>query len=93
MSIGEIIVFLIVGALAGSLTGRIVTRNKQGFGRWMNFGVGLAGALVGGGLFNLFGIDLGLGELKVTFEDLLAAVIGSFLFLFGLAVFRRYRSK
>ena len=85
--------WLIVGALAGTVTGRIVTRNKQGFGWWSNLGVGLVGALVGGFLFNLFGIDLGLGELKVTFEDLIAAVAGSLLFLVVMTVVRRYRSR
>ena len=93
MTAGEIIVWLIVGALAGTVTGRVVTRSKKGFGWWSNLGVGLVGALVGGSLFNLLGIDLGLGELKVTFEDLIAAVAGSLLFLFVLALFRKYRSR
>ena len=93
MTVDQIIVWLIVGALAGTITGRVVMRKKQGFGWWSNLGVGLVGALVGGFLFNLFGIDLGLGELKVTFEDLISAVAGSLLFLLVLALVRAYRSR
>ncbi|MCE5266762.1 MAG: hypothetical protein LLG00_02615 [Planctomycetaceae bacterium] len=77
--LGPIIVWLIVGLLAGTWTGRMVTLRKEGLGRWTNLGVGLLGALIGGGLFRVFHIDLGLGELKVTFEDLIAAFLGSLL--------------
>ena len=79
MNIGEIIVWIIVGGFAGTLAGRAVTLKKQGLGRWMNLLVGMAGAVIGGGLFRLLRIDLGLGELKVTFEDLIAAFLGSLL--------------
>jgi len=79
MIIGKIIVWLIIGALAGTFTARLVTFKKEGFGRWINLAVGMLGAVVGGLLFGLFNIDLGLGELKVTFEDLLAAFVGSLL--------------
>ena len=79
ISIGEIIVWLIIGALAGTLAGRLITFTKRGFGFWVNTGVGMLGALVGGLLFRLFHIDLGLGEIKITFEDLISAFAGSLL--------------
>lgn len=79
--LGQIIVWLIVGALAGTLAGRLVTMKKEGLGRWTNLGIGLVGALIGGGIFKIFHIDLGLGEIKITFEDLLAAFVGSLLFI------------
>jgi uncharacterized membrane protein YeaQ/YmgE (transglycosylase-associated protein family) len=79
--LGPIIVWLIVGGLAGTLAGRLVTFKKEGLGRWTNLAVGLVGALIGGGLFKVFHIDLGLGEIKITFEDLLAAFLGSLLFI------------
>ncbi len=79
----QIIVWLIVGALAGSLVGKAVKRSREGFGRWTNLGVGLIGAAVGGFLFDLFQIDLGLGELAISFEDLVAAFVGSVIFLAG----------
>lgn len=77
IGLGEFIVWLIVGGLAGSLAGRVVMFSREGFGPWTNLAVGMLGAFVGGFLFNLFNIDLGLGELKVTFEDLIAAFVGS----------------
>ena len=83
ISIGEIIVWLIIGALAGTLAGRLVTFTKRGFGPWINMGVGMLGALVGGFLFRLFHIDLGLGEIKITFEDLISAFVGSLLCIFA----------
>jgi uncharacterized membrane protein YeaQ/YmgE (transglycosylase-associated protein family) len=88
-SIGEIIVWLIIGALAGTLAGRLVTFTKRGFGPWINIGVGMLGALVGGFLFQLFHIDLGLGQIKVTFEDLISAFLGSLLCIFVWRLFRR----
>jgi uncharacterized membrane protein YeaQ/YmgE (transglycosylase-associated protein family) len=78
---GQFIVWLIVGALAGNLTGRLVTFKKEGLGRWTNLGVGMVGALIGGLIFRVFHINLGLGDLKVTFEDLIAAFSGSLLFV------------
>jgi len=56
--------------LAGNLVGRVVTWKKEGLGPWTNLGVGMVGALIGGFVFNVFHINLGLGEIKVTFEDL-----------------------
>ena len=81
ITISELIVWLVVGALAGSLAGIVVTRKKGGFGRYVNLGIGLVGALIGGLVFDLFKIDLGLGSLAITFEDLLSAFIGSLFFL------------
>ena len=89
ISIGEIIVWLIIGALAGTLAGRLVTFTKRGFGPWINMAVGMLGALVGGFLFRLFHIDLGLGEIKITFEDLIAAFVGSLLCIFAWRLIRR----
>jgi uncharacterized membrane protein YeaQ/YmgE (transglycosylase-associated protein family) len=88
ISIGEIIVWLIIGALAGTLAGRLVTFTKRGFGLWINMGVGMLGALVGGFLFRLFHIDLGLGEIKITFEDLISAFVGSLLCIFAWRLIR-----
>src|ERR1700742_1765800 len=83
MNIGQIIVWIIVGGFAGTLAGRTVTLKKEGLGRWTNFLVGMAGAVIGGELFSLLGINFGLGDLKVTFEDLIAAFLGSLLVIFA----------
>lgn len=79
MWIGKLIVWLIIGALAGTLTARLVTFSKSGWGWWTNLAVGMVGAVVGGFLFWVLGIDLGLGELKVSFEDLISAFVGSLI--------------
>ena len=81
LTLGKFIVWLIVGGLAGTLAARVVTMSTEGLGRVMNLGVGMVGALIGGLIFNVLGIDLGLGDLKVTFEDLIAAFLGSLLLI------------
>ena len=67
--------------MAGNLVGRLVTFKKEGLGRWTNIGVGMVGALIGGLIFKVFHINLGLGDIKMTFEDLIAAFLGSLLFV------------
>ena len=93
MNIGQIIVWIIVGGFAGTLAGRVVTWKKEGLGRWANLLVGMIGAVIGGVLFKLFRIDFGLGELKVTFEDLIAAFLGSLLVIFGWRIIARLKAK
>ncbi len=90
MTLSTLITWLIVGALAGALTGMVVKQKRRGYGPLANLGIGLVGALIGGGLFEVLGIDLGLGNISVSAQDLLAAFIGSLLFL---AALRLYRSR
>jgi uncharacterized membrane protein YeaQ/YmgE (transglycosylase-associated protein family) len=82
MNIGQFIIWIIVGGFAGTLAGRAVTFKKEGLGRWANLLVGMIGAVIGGELFKLFRIDFGLGELKITFEDLIASFLGSLVVIF-----------
>ena len=89
--IGKIVVWLIVGALSGSFAGMVVTRTKEGFGRWTNFGIGLVGAIVGGAIFSILPVDFGLGEIRVSLADLIAAFIGSLVFIFVVWILRRRR--
>jgi len=91
ISLQQIIVWLLVGAIAGSLAGMIVKRSRQGFGRFTNLGIGLVGAVVGGFLFWLLGIDLGLGDISVSLEDIVAAFLGSIVFLVLLRWAKRAR--
>lgn len=85
----NVIAWLIVGLLAGSLAGMLVRRQKAGYGKLGNLGIGLVGALIGGFLFRLFKIDLGLGDINISLEDLVAALIGAFVFLIILTLIRR----
>ena len=89
----EIVVWLIVGALAGSFTGMLVTRSKGGFGRLGNLGIGLVGALIGGVLFNLMQIDLGLEAISISLQDLVSAFAGALIFLGTLRWLRARRAK
>lgn len=81
LTLGQFVVWLIIGGLSGTLAARVMTFRKEGLGRVTNLGVGMVGALIGGIIFNVFNIDLGLGDLKVTFEDLIAAFLGSLLLI------------
>jgi uncharacterized membrane protein YeaQ/YmgE (transglycosylase-associated protein family) len=89
VSLEQIIVWFVVGAIAGSLAGLVVKRTRQGFGRFGNLGVGLVGAVVGGLLFRLLRIDLGLGVISVSLEDIVAAFAGAILFLIALRWVRK----
>jgi len=80
----QIIVWLIVGLLAGTLVGMAVRWQREGFGIWTNLGIGLVGALVGGFLFRLFNILPNLENISVSLRDVVSAVIGSALFLAAL---------
>lgn len=86
----ELGVWLIVGLLAGSLAGLVVKRTRKGFGRYSNLGIGLAGAVIGGVLFDLLKIDLGLAGISISLQDIVSAFVGSLLFLGVLHFGRRW---
>ena len=83
-SVGKLIIWIIVGGFAGSVVGAIAKGKRAGYGRWKNFAIGLVGAVIGGAIFSFFKIDLGLGDLAITFEDLVFALLGSFLLLLAM---------
>ena len=91
--LSKIIVWLILGGLAGSFVGAILQRKKEGFGYWKNLLIGLVGALIGGAIFWVFKIDLGLNAINVSAEDLVAAIGGSFLFTIILWFVRKSKAK
>lgn len=57
MDITALIVFLLIGAIAGWLAGKIT--KGRGFGLGGNIIVGIVGAFVGGMLFSWFGVNAG----------------------------------
>ena len=88
----EVLVWAIVGAVAGSLAGAIVKRKKEGYGHTVNLIIGITGAAIGGFLFRLGRIDLGLGSVHVRVDDMVSAIVGSFVFL-GLVGFLQREDK
>jgi uncharacterized membrane protein YeaQ/YmgE (transglycosylase-associated protein family) len=84
LSFGQVIVWIIVGLLGGSLVGLLAKGERKGFGLWNNLGLGLAGALVGGLLFRLLGLFPDLDSVTVSLRDVVAAVVGSLLVLLAL---------
>ncbi len=90
---GQLIAWVIVGALAGSVAGALVKGQKTGFGHAKNMAIGLLGAVIGGILFKLFDVNLGLDDLVITFQDMVAALIGSLLLLFGMWIYRKKKGS
>lgn len=93
LTLADLIVWIIVGLIAGSLAGMVVTFSRAGLSRWTSLGVGLVGALIGGLLFRLFGIWPGLDSIAISLRDIIAAFIGSLIFLLILWIVRTTRSS
>lgn len=88
----DLVVWVVIGLLAGSLAATIVTGKWAGLGRWSSLGVGLVGALIGGLIFSLFGIWPGLDAIAISLRDIVAAFVGSLIFLLVLWLIRTSRS-
>jgi uncharacterized membrane protein YeaQ/YmgE (transglycosylase-associated protein family) len=71
----NIIWFLIIGAIAGWLAGKLIA-GKKGYGILGNIVVGCIGSLIGGFLFDLLGISLSLG---IKYEGLITSLITAFV--------------
>jgi uncharacterized membrane protein YeaQ/YmgE (transglycosylase-associated protein family) len=91
-SVDQFIVWIVVGLIAGGLASRVVTWDAKGFGRLRNLGLGLAGALIGGLLFRLFGLFPGLDRISVSLRDIVAAVVGALIVLAAIWLWRRFGS-
>jgi uncharacterized membrane protein YeaQ/YmgE (transglycosylase-associated protein family) len=73
MGIDSIIVWLIVGAIAGWLAGLIV--KGGGFGLLGNIVIGIIGAVVAGWLLPTLGIHLGTGIVAAIIDSAIGGVI------------------
>ncbi|MBW5803722.1 MULTISPECIES: GlsB/YeaQ/YmgE family stress response membrane protein [Burkholderia] len=82
MDVHGLIVWLIIGAVAGWLAGVLV--KGGGFGLLIDIVVGIVGAVIGGWLAGLLGIGLSgiLGSIVI-------AVIGAVILLFVIRLFNR----
>jgi uncharacterized membrane protein YeaQ/YmgE (transglycosylase-associated protein family) len=73
MSAETLIIWIIVGAVAGWLAGLVV--RGFGFGLVGNIIVGIIGAFLGGWLFANFGIAIGTGIINTIFTAFIGAVV------------------
>jgi uncharacterized membrane protein YeaQ/YmgE (transglycosylase-associated protein family) len=85
----QVVVWVIVGLIGGSLAGLLVTWRRRGFGFLRNLGVGLIGAFVGGLLFRLFDLFPRLDGIVISLRDIIAACAGSLLILMTLWIWER----
>ena len=88
MTIEQLVVWLIIGALAGSLAGMLVTGSRKGYGPATNILLGLIGAVIGGYVFDKLNVNLGLGSITISFDEIVAAFIGSLILLALLSFLR-----
>jgi uncharacterized membrane protein YeaQ/YmgE (transglycosylase-associated protein family) len=78
-----IIAWLIIGAIAGWLAGKIV--EGSGFGLIVDIIVGIVGAFIGGWLAGALGIGIGGGLIS----SIIVAIIGAVILLVVLRLIKR----
>ena len=83
MDASEILIWIIVGAVAGWLAGLVV--RGSGFGLIGDIVVGIVGAFIAGWLFPRIGVQLGTGFVRAVLD----AFVGAVLLLLVLRLFRR----
>jgi uncharacterized membrane protein YeaQ/YmgE (transglycosylase-associated protein family) len=83
VALESLIIFLIIGAVAGWLAGLIV--KGYGFGIIGNMVVGIVGAFIGGWLFGHFNLIHGQGIIG----ELVGATVGAVILLLVIRLIRR----
>lgn len=86
ISLSQLIVWLIIGAIAGYIAGLVIRGRRQFL--VVNIAVGLIGALIGGVIFNALKINPDLGQLVFTGRDFVAALVGAVILLIVLRALR-----
>lgn len=82
----SIIVWIIVGALAGWIASMIM-KTDASMGALANIVVGIIGAFIGGWVVSLFGINVAEGELNIP--SILTAILGAAILLAIIKAVRR----
>ncbi len=80
----SIIAWIVLGLIAGFIGSKLV--NKRGEGFFLDIALGIVGAVIGGWLFNLFGMQ---GVTGLNVYSLIVAVIGAVVFLVVYHAIRR----
>lgn len=73
MTLETILIWILVGAIAGWLAGLVV--RGFGFGLIGNIIVGIIGAFLGGWLFGVLGVAIGAGIINTIFTAFIGAVV------------------
>jgi uncharacterized membrane protein YeaQ/YmgE (transglycosylase-associated protein family) len=84
MSLEELIIWVVVGAIAGIALYTLMGGMRVGLGGAIL--IGIVGAMISGWAFDAFGIQL----LSGRFGTIVEALIGSVVLLLIFGVFRRY---
>ena len=72
----SIVSWIVLGLIAGLIGSKLV--NKTGEGFFLDIALGIVGAVIGGWLFSLFGMQ---GVTGLNIYSLIVAVIGAVVFL------------
>ena len=83
MDLFDLIYWIIVGAIAGWLAGKIMA--GRGFGFMGNVIVGIIGAILGGFVLGHLGLSFGSGLIGT----ILNAVIGAVIFIFAVGLIKK----
>lgn len=83
MATHGLLAWLIIGAVAGWLAGKLV--KGGGFGLFVDIIVGIVGAFIGGWLAGVLGIGLGGGWIA----SIITATVGAIILLFIVRLFKR----
>ncbi|WP_266158235.1 GlsB/YeaQ/YmgE family stress response membrane protein [Dyella silvatica] len=83
MATHGLLAWLIIGAVAGWLAGKLV--KGGGFGLVVDIIVGIVGAFIGGWLAGVLGIGLGGGWIA----SIITATVGAVILLFIVRLFKR----
>jgi uncharacterized membrane protein YeaQ/YmgE (transglycosylase-associated protein family) len=75
MSLGNILIFIFVGLIAGFLASRVVLGKGRGW--FWDIVIGILGAIIGGWLAGLVGVKIGYG----IFGQIVIAFVGALILL------------
>ncbi len=79
----SLLYFIVIGLIAGWLAAKLI--RGGGFGLIGNMVVGMIGAVIGGSLMSMAGVNAGSG----LFASIGVATIGAIVLLFIVSLFRR----
>jgi len=82
MDITGLIVFLLIGALAGWIAGKVIT--GRGFGVLGNIVVGIVGAVLGGVMFRVLGLTT-----TSWIGEIITATVGAIVLLYIVVLIKK----